>query len=61
MNDLERQLSDLLHTGAPEPERAITSSQIAELALGGDAPHRGTQTWGVPLLAAASVCSRSLS
>lgn len=56
MNDLERRLSDLLHTGTPEPERAITSSEIAELALDGHTPHRrAIQTWGVPLLAAASV------
>ena len=56
MNDLERRLSDLLHTGTPEPERAITSNDIAELAMDRHTPNRHrVQTWGVPLLAAASV------
>lgn len=56
MNDLERRLSDLLHTGAPEPERLITASEIAELAQDGRAPNgRRFQRWGVPLLAAVSV------
>lgn len=56
MNDLERRLSDLLHTGAPEPERTITPGEIARLAQHAPMPHRRiTQRWGVPLLAAAAV------
>jgi hypothetical protein len=56
MNDLERRLSDLLHTGAPEPERTITPGEIARLAQHAPRPHRRiTQSWGVPLLAAAAV------
>jgi hypothetical protein len=56
MNDLERRLSDLLHTGAPEPTRIITPGEIARLAQRGPMPHpRLTQRWGVPLLAAAAV------
>ena len=56
MNDLERRLSDLLHTGAPEPERTITPGEIARLAEHAPKPHRRiTQGWGVPLLAAAAV------
>jgi Protein of unknown function (DUF4232) len=56
MNDLERRLSDLLHTGAPDPERIITASEIAGLAQDGRTPNgRVTQRWGVPLLAAAAV------
>jgi hypothetical protein len=56
MNDLEHRLSDLLHTGAPEPERIITASEIAGLAQDGSTRNgRVTQRWGVPLLAAAAV------
>ena len=56
MNDLERRLSDLLHTGAPEPTRIITPGEIARLAQRGPMPHpRLTQRWGIPLLAAAAV------
>jgi len=56
MNDLERRLSDLLHTGTPEPERVIISSEIAGLAQDGRTPNqRHAQRWGVPLLAAAAV------
>ena len=56
MNDLERRLSDLLHTGAPEPTRIITPGEIARLARRGPMPRtRLTQRWGVPLLAAAAV------
>ena len=56
MNDLERRLSDLLHTGAPEPTRIITPGEIARLAQRGPMPRtRLTQRWGVPLLAAAAV------
>ena len=56
MNDLERRLSDLLHTGAPEPERIITAGEVERLAQLGPVPHsRITRRWGVPLLAAAAV------
>jgi Protein of unknown function (DUF4232) len=56
MNDLERRLSDLLHNGAPEPERTITPGEIARFAQHAPMPHRRiTQRWGVPLLAAAAV------
>lgn len=57
MNELERQLSELLHTGTPEPERLITSSEIAGLAQSSPTlkQSRPTQRWGVPLLAAAAV------
>ena len=56
MNDLERRLSDLLHAGAPEPERIITAAEIEGLAHDVPKP-KGTVTrrWGVPLLAAAAV------
>jgi hypothetical protein len=56
MNDFERHLTDLLHTGTPQPERIITASEIAELAQYEHAPkgHR-SQRWGVPLMAAAAV------
>jgi hypothetical protein len=56
MNDLERRLSDLLHAGAPEPERTITVKEIAGLAQEAPTPDsRVLQRWGVPLLAAAAV------
>lgn len=56
MNDLERRLTDLLHTGAPEPERVITANEIAELAQDGHMTNgRRLHRWGVPVLAAASV------
>ena len=56
MNDLERQLSDLLHTGAPEPDRIITAGEIAGLAQECPLPNgRMNRKWGVPLLAAAAV------
>jgi len=56
MNDLEHRLSDLLHAGAPEPERIITSGEIAGLAQDALTPSgRITQRWGVPLLAVAAV------
>lgn len=56
MNDLERRLTDLLHTGAPEPERIITASEIAGLAQDWRRPdRRRLHVWGVPLLAAAGV------
>jgi hypothetical protein len=58
MNDLEGRLSDLLHTGAPEPERTITPGEIARLAQHAPVPmprRRITQSWGVPLLAAGAV------
>ncbi|MEP7017296.1 MAG: DUF4232 domain-containing protein [Actinomycetota bacterium] len=56
MNDLERRLSDLLHAGAPEPERTITPGEIARLAQHAPMPRRRiTKSWGVPLLAAAAV------
>ena len=56
MNDLERRLSDLLHTGAPEPDRIITAGEIAGLAQEGPLPTgRMKHKWGVPLLAAAAV------
>ena len=56
MNDLERRLSDLLHTGAPEPERTITPGEIARLAQHAPMPRKRLwQGWGVPLLAAAAV------
>ncbi|MEO8518656.1 MAG: DUF4232 domain-containing protein [Dermatophilaceae bacterium] len=55
MNDLESRLSDLLHAGAPEPERVISASEIAALAQH-DPPRGGFfHGWGVPLLAAAAV------
>ena len=48
MNDLARRLHDLLHTGAPEPDRIITAGEIAGLAqegllLNGGVNHK----WGV--------------
>jgi len=56
MNDLERRLSDLLHSGAPEPERVISASEIAELATNDPSTRGGFgKVWGVPLLAAAAV------
>ena len=56
MNDLERRLSDLLHTGAPEPDRIITAGEIVGLAQEGPRPNgRMNHRWGVPLLAAAAV------
>ncbi|MEP7035065.1 MAG: DUF4232 domain-containing protein [Dermatophilaceae bacterium] len=57
MNDLERRLSVLLHTGAPEPERLINSAKIAGLAQGTPTLKQGrpSSRWGVPLLAAAAV------
>ena len=56
MNDLERRLSDLLHTGAPEPERIITPAEIAALAPDSPTPNGHViGRWGVPLLAAAAV------
>jgi hypothetical protein len=56
MSDLERRLSDLLHAGAPEPERIISASEIAEMAQRGSGPSgRAARWWGVPLLAAAAV------
>lgn len=56
MNDFERRLTDLLHTGTPQPERVITASELSELAQDEHAPrgHRSTR-WGVPLMAAAAV------
>lgn len=56
MNDFERRLTDLLHTGTPQPERVITASEIAELAQYEHAPEGHLPTrWGVPLMAAAAV------
>lgn len=56
MNDFEHRLTDLLHTGTPEPGRIINASEIAELAQGGLTPNgRRVQRWGVPLMAAAAV------
>jgi len=56
MNDFESRLADLLHTGAPEPRRVITASEIAGLPHEARKPSpRRAQRWGVPLLAAAAV------
>ena len=56
MNDFEGHLTDLLHTGTPQPERIITASEIAELAQHEHTQkgHR-SQRWGIPLMAAAAV------
>lgn len=54
MNELERTITDLLHTGTPEPERVITSREIAGLVQD-ERPAQEIRRWGVPLLAAAAV------